>query len=109
MAQRKTTVSAKRKTVSLLGRFIFYPPRSRSRPSSSESFDCEKDDDDEAEFNFYAPNLSNIFALSCMRRIMNFAGNTRSEPLFAPVSVKRSSLSEPLVAEWIITGCGCHE
>src|ERR1019366_1510768 len=109
MAQRKTTVSAKRETVSLLGRFIFYPPRSRSRPSSSESFDCENEDDDEDEFNFYAPNLSNIFALACMRRIKYFASNTPSEPLFAPVSVKRSSLSEPLTAECSSTGCACHE
>jgi len=57
----------------------------------------------------YAPNLSNIFAFACMRRMRNFAGKTLSEPLFAPVSVKRSNLSEPLVAECNSTGCGCHE
>lgn len=57
----------------------------------------------------YAPNLSNIFALACISRMRNFAGNTLSEPEFAPVSVKRSSLSEPLVAEFSNSGCGCQE
>ena len=38
-----------------------------------------------------------------------FASNTPSEPRFAPVSVKRSSLSEPLNAECSSTGCGCQE
>src|SRR5206468_11605178 len=56
-----------------------------------------------------APNLSNIRALACMRRIKYFASNTPSEPMFAPVSVKRSSLSDPLNAECSSTGCGCHE
>lgn len=57
----------------------------------------------------YAPNLSNIFAFACMSRKRNFASNTPSEPMFAPVSVKRSNLSEPENAECSITGCGCHE
>ena len=57
----------------------------------------------------YAPNLSNIFALACMSRIKNFASNTPSEPVLAPVSVNRSSLSEPEYAERSNTGCGCHE
>ena len=38
-----------------------------------------------------------------------FASNTPSEPEFAPVSVNRSSLSEPEQAECSSTGCGCHE
>jgi two-component system sensor histidine kinase/response regulator len=47
----------------------------------------------------HAPNLSNIFALACMRRIRYFASNTPSDPVLAPVSVNRSSLSEPQQAE----------
>ena len=43
----------------------------------------------------HAPNLSNIFALACISRIRYLASNTPSEPLLAPVSVNRSSLSEP--------------
>src|SRR5688572_7706896 len=43
----------------------------------------------------HAPNLSNMRALACINRIKNFASNTPSEPRFAPVSVKRSNLSEP--------------
>ena len=43
----------------------------------------------------HAPNLSNISALACIRRIRYLASNTPSEPWLAPVSVKRSSLSEP--------------
>src|ERR1700722_14442918 len=69
--------------------------------------------EDEAEAGdakrFYAPNLSNIFAFACIWRIRNLESNTPSEPLFAPVSVKRSSLSEPLTAECSNTGCGCQE
>ena len=57
----------------------------------------------------HAPNLSNIFAFACIKRMRNFAGKIPSEPLFAPVSVKRSSLSEPLTEEFSNTGCGCHE
>ena len=60
-------------------------------------------------FCSYAPNLSNIFALACMSRIKYFASNTPSEPVLAPVSVNRSSLSEPEYAERSSTGCGCHE
>lgn len=44
---------------------------------------------------YHAPNLSNIFPFACIRRMRYFASNTPSEPMFAPVSVKRSSLSEP--------------
>src|SRR5208282_5961860 len=57
----------------------------------------------------YAPNLSNIRALACIRRIKYFDSNTPSEPRFAPVSVNRSSLSHPLNADTSNTGCGCHE
>ena len=57
----------------------------------------------------YAPNLSNIFAFACMSRIRYFASKMPSEPEFAPVSVKRSSLSEPLHALCSSTGCGCQE
>gem|GEM_PF-4613709 len=57
----------------------------------------------------YAPNLSNIRALACMRRIKYFAGKIPSEPEFAPVSVKRSSLSQPLTGECRSSGCGCQE
>gem|GEM_PF-2464149 len=47
----------------------------------------------------YAPNLSSILALACMYRMRYLASNKPSEPRFAPVSVKRSSLSEPLYGE----------
>src|SRR5579862_2492679 len=57
----------------------------------------------------YAPNLSNAFAFACIRRMRYFASKTPSDPLFAPVSVKRSSLSVPLNFECNSTGCGCHE
>src|SRR5471030_3117296 len=57
----------------------------------------------------HAPNLSNIFALACIRRIKNFDSKIPSEPMFAPVSVKRSNLSEPENCEFKRTGCGCHE
>jgi hypothetical protein len=43
----------------------------------------------------HAPNLSNMRAFACIKRIKYFASNTPSDPMFAPVSVKRSSLSEP--------------
>ncbi|MEN9574083.1 MAG: hypothetical protein RL514_1938, partial [Verrucomicrobiota bacterium] len=52
----------------------------------------------------YAPNLSNIFAFACMRRMRYFASKMPREPELAPVSVKRSSLSEPLHALWSNTG-----
>jgi len=58
---------------------------------------------------FYAPNLSNTRALACISRIKYFASNTPSEPEFAPVSVKRSSLSEPLNAKCNSTNYGCHK
>src|SRR5207237_140426 len=57
----------------------------------------------------HAPNLSNIFALACIKRIKYFASNTPSEPELAPVSVKRSNLSEPEQEECNRTGCGCQE
>ena len=44
----------------------------------------------------HAPNLSNIFALACISRRRYFASKIPSEPELAPVSVNRSSLSEPL-------------
>src|SRR5437763_15162573 len=59
--------------------------------------------------SFHAPNLSNMRALACMRRIKNFDSKTPSDPMFAPVSVKRSSLSEPEKAEASNTGTGCQE
>src|SRR5260370_21679923 len=57
----------------------------------------------------HAPNLSNIFAFACMRRMRYFASKTLSDPIFAPVSVNRSNLSEPESAECRSTGCGCPE
>ena len=43
-------------------------------------------------------------AFACMRRIRNFASKIPSDPRFAPVSVNRSSLSEPEHAECSSTG-----
>src|SRR3974390_299380 len=57
----------------------------------------------------YAPNLSNILALACIRRMRYFAWKMPSEPELAPVSVNRSSLSEPEQEETSITGSGCQE
>src|SRR4029434_5829087 len=57
----------------------------------------------------HAPNLSNARAFACINRIKNFASNTPSEPRIAPVSVKRSNLSDPEYAEFSNTDCGCHE
>ena len=57
-----------------------------------------------AQKKFHAPNLSNIFAFACINRIKNFASKTPSDPEFAPVSVKRSNLSEPEFAEVSSTG-----
>src|SRR5205809_373049 len=47
------------------------------------------------KLHYHAPNLSNIFAFACISRIKYFASKTPSEPRLAPVTVKRSSLSEP--------------
>src|SRR5439155_23316433 len=66
-------------------------------------------EDEFSHGGFYAPNLSNMRALACMRRMRNLASNTPSEPRFAPVSVKRSSLSVPEYADASKTGCGCQE
>src|ERR1035441_5139634 len=63
--------------------------------------------DVEYQFGHYAPNLSNILALACIRRMRYFASKTPSEPEFAPVSVNRASLSEPEQADCSITGSGC--
>src|SRR5688572_12441278 len=57
----------------------------------------------------YAPNLSNIRALACINRIRYLDSKTPSDPRFEPVSVKRSSLSEPDTAECSSTGGGCQE
>ena len=54
--------------------------------------------------SLHAPNLSNINALACMRRMRCLASMMPSEPRLACVSVKRSSLSEPLAAECSNTG-----
>src|ERR1035437_1824024 len=65
--------------------------------------------DVEYQLGHYAPNLSNILALACIRRMRYFASKTPSEPELAPVSVNRASLSEPEQADCSITGSGCHE
>src|SRR5215469_10315789 len=86
-AQTNSAVKPNRPDVSLFGRFI-----KNQEPESA-----------------YAPNLSNIFALACIRRIKYFDSKIPREPRLAPVSVKRSSLSHPLSAECKRTGCGCQE
>ena len=56
-----------------------------------------------------APNLSNILALACIKRMRNLDSITPRDPELAPVSVKRSNLSDPLTYECSKTGWGCHE
>src|ERR1017187_7434695 len=65
--------------------------------------------DVEYQLGHYAPNLSNILALACIRRMRYRSEEHTSEPEFAPVSVNRASLSEPEHADCNITGSGCHE
>src|SRR6266404_5154625 len=67
------------------------------------SFDIEN------ELGHQAPNLSNILAFACIKRMRYLASNNPNDPQLAPVSVNRSSLSEPQQAEFSKTGCGCHE
>src|SRR5882672_3083095 len=74
--------------------------------SGSNGFFCRSE---KTKRKNQAPNLSNILAFACIKRIKNFASKIPSEPRFAPVSVKRSSLSDPEHAECSNTGCGCHE
>jgi len=56
-----------------------------------------------------APYLSNMRPLACIRRMRYLASKMPNDPELAPVSVKRASLSLPLISEWMSTGCGCHE
>ena len=56
-----------------------------------------------------APYLSNMRPLACIRRMRYLASKMPREPELAPVSVKRDSLSLPLISEWMSTGWGCQE